>query len=106
MVTYSQTNNIFLADTLPIKYIDFYRAFEKNLRERNISFDLLPGTKDILAVDYMTLQVQEEKKVHFVNNPKYLQSKKLKTTISDAGKICGVIKIKTEQSVINLDGGS
>jgi agmatine deiminase len=106
MITDPQTNTLFLADSLPIKYPTFYKAFEKILTEQKINFKLLPGTKDVWAVDYMPIQVQKDKFIQFVYNPIYLQSQKLKKTISNVLKICHDLKIETIKSPIVLDGGN
>jgi len=47
MITDSQTNFLYLADTLPKNYPDFYNRFEKVLTDCNINFALLPKTKDV-----------------------------------------------------------
>ena len=42
---------------------------------------MLQGTKDIWAVDYMPVQIQDDEFVQFVYNPDYLQSKKWRNRI-------------------------
>lgn len=76
MITDSQTNFLYLADTLAIKYPDFYKRFENVLKDCNIPFDFLPQTKDVWAVDFMPIQTDLNKFVQFVYNPAYLQAKK------------------------------
>jgi agmatine deiminase len=78
MITDSQTNTLYLADTLPIRYPIFCSAFEKVLNENKINFRFIPGTKDIWAVDYMPIQTDINQFVQFVYNPKYLQDIKYK----------------------------
>lgn len=56
MITDRQTNFLYLADSLPKKYPNFYERFEKVLIKSNIKFNLLPNTKDVWAVDYMPIQ--------------------------------------------------
>ena len=58
MITDSQTNLLYLADTLPKNYPIFYERFEKLLIENKINFKLLPNTKDVWAVDYMPIQIE------------------------------------------------
>lgn len=106
MIPDSKTNFLYLADTLPKKYPNFYSQFEKVLNQCNISFELLPQTKDVWAVDYMPIQIDKNKFVRFVYNPKYLQSKKYLKTISDVDTICEQIGIETIKSNIVLDGGN
>ena len=106
MITDSQTNFLYLADTLPIKYTDFYKRFENALRDCNISFDFLPQTKDVWAVDYMPIQTDLNKFVRFIYNPSYLQTKKYLKTISNVDEICKAIGIETFKTNIIIDGGN
>jgi hypothetical protein len=73
MITDSQTNFLYLSDVLPNKYPDFYKRIEKLLHSCNINFDLLPKTKDVWAVDYMPIQVNEKRFVQFRYEPDYLR---------------------------------
>jgi agmatine deiminase len=106
MITDSQTNFLYLADTLPKKYPDFYKRFEKVLIDCNIKFALLPNTKDVWAVDYMPIQTDFNMFVRFTYNPYYLQTKKYLNTISDVDEICKVIGIETFKTDIVIDGGN
>jgi len=107
MIIDGQTNFVYLADTLPQTYPDFFRHFEKALIDSNIEFALLPKTKDVWAVDYMPIQVSENKFVRFTYTPDYLiSSKKKSRTISDVDSICDAIGIQTIPSDIILDGGN
>ncbi|MEJ8803425.1 agmatine deiminase family protein [Pontibacter sp. H249] len=106
MITDDQTNFLYLADTLPKKYPNFYQEFEKVLTKCNFSYSLLPGTKDIWCRDYMPIQVARDHFVQFVYNPDYLQSNKWLKTISDTDKICQAIGISPSKSNILVDGGN
>jgi len=106
MITDSQTNFLYLADTLPNKYPDFYKRFENVLKDCNIPFDFLPQTKDVWAVDYMPIQTDLNKFVRFVYNPSYLQTKKYLKTISDVDGVCKAIGIETIKTDIIIDGGN
>lgn len=106
MITDSQTNFLYLADTLPTKYPDFYKRFENVLKDCNILFDFLPQTKDVWAVDFMPIQTDLNKFVRFVYNPSYLQSKKYLKTISNVDEICKAIGIDTFKTDIIIDGGN
>lgn len=106
MITDSQTNFLYLADTLPTKYPSFYNRFEELLKNCNISFNFLPQTKDVWAVDYMPIQIELKKFVRFVYNPSYLQTKKYLKTISDVDEICKAIGIETFKTDIVIDGGN
>lgn len=106
MITDKQTNFLYLADTLPTKYPDFYKRFENVLKNCNIPFDFLPQTKDVWAVDYMPIQTDFNKFVQFVYNPSYLQTKKYLKTISNVDEICKAISIETLKTDIIIDGGN
>lgn len=106
MIPDSKTNFLYLADTLPKNYSNFFQEFEKVLNNCNINFELLPRTKDVWAVDYMPIQIDLNKFVRFIYNPSYLQSKKYQKTISDVDTICKEIGIETIKSTIIIDGGN
>lgn len=76
MITDSQTNFVFIADTLSAKYPEFAKEFVSKLEQAKIPFDVLPKTKDVWAVDYMPIQVSENKFVRFTYKPDYLISTK------------------------------
>ncbi len=106
MIPDNKTNFLYLADTLLKKYSNFFQQFEKVLNKCKINFELLPQTKDVWAVDYMPIQIELNKFIRFVYNPKYLQRKRYLKTISDVDAICDLIEIKTIKSTIVLDGGN
>ncbi len=107
MIPDNSTNLLYLSDILPKKYPSFYKRFEEILQECKIDYKLLPGTKDIWAVDYMPVQVHNGRFIQFVYNPDYLQkSQKLKDTISNVADICLSIFLTPEKSDIVLDGGN
>ena len=106
MITDFETNFLWLADSLPKKSPNFYKRLEKLLIENKVEFNLLPGTKDIWAVDYMPIQICKDKLIQFIYHPDYLQSKKWQKTISDTDAICKSINVKPNKSEIIVDGGN
>lgn len=106
MLTDSQTNKLFLADCLPNKQPKFFERFEKVLSNCSISFQFLPHTKDIWAVDYMPVQISKDEFVQFTYYPDYLQSKKYRKTISDVDTICKSINLTVKKSSLLVDGGN
>lgn len=107
MIQDDQTNFLYLADSLSKKYPDFYRRFVNVLEDTCINYALLPGTKDVWAVDYMPVQVSKNRFIQFFYNPDYLRSTvKWSKTISDVDSICRSIGIVPERSDIVLDGGN
>lgn len=107
MITDCNTNFLYLADTLPIKYQAFFKELNNQLSQKQIAFDFLPNTKDVWAVDYMPIQVASDKFVQFVYNPDYLRDSKTGSkTISEVTTICKSIQVQTVKSSIVLDGGN
>lgn len=106
MIKDSQTNILYLADTLPLKYPAFYVRLVKTLKECHVEYRLLPNTKDVWAVDYMPVQVSDNQFVQFGYNPDYLKPAKWHKTITDVDEVCNTIKIKPVKSNISLDGGN
>lgn len=106
MIADNQTNFLYLADTLPKNFPDFYQFLEKLLIRNKIDYSLLPDTKDIWARDYMPIQTDIHNFMQFVYNPSYLQFKKYLNTISDTDKICADLDIRTIKSDIKIDGGN
>jgi agmatine deiminase len=107
MIPDNKTNFLYLADTLPKNYTNFYNRFEKVLTECNVEFALLPTTKDVWVVDYMPIQTDVNKFVRFLYRPSYLTKyKKYANTISNVDTICNEIGINTLRTEIILDGGN
>jgi len=107
MIPDKQTNFLYLADTLPKNYSNFFRQFEKVLNDSNINFQLLPNTKDVWAVDYMPIQIDKDSFVQFIYNPDYLRDTiKWSKTIYDVDIICKQINLLPKKSNIVLDGGN
>lgn len=107
MIPDSQSNFLYLADTLQKKYSTFYKQFEAVLNDCDINFKILPQTKDVWAVDYMPIQITKDSFVQFVYNPDYLRDiVKWSKTISDVDTICKAINLSPQKSDIVLDGGN
>lgn len=101
-----ETNLLYLADTLPKYYPRFFSIFSGILKDADISFRLLPHTKDVWARDYMPVQVDEKTFVQFRYAPSYLKSAADRSTISDTALICRDIPIQPITSSLILDGGN
>ena len=107
MITDSNSNFLYLAGSLQQKFPNFCNTLAEVLRDCNIDFSLLPHTKDVWAVDYMPVQVNNNRYVQFVYNPDYLRkSQKWQKSISDVDSICDDIGITRERTSIVLDGGN
>lgn len=107
MIADSETNYLYVADTLPITFPRFYEEFRKVLRACSINLVTIKGTKDVWAVDYMPIQVALGDFVQFRYEPPYLMSSiKWRNTISDVDTICEKYGIEPTKSNIILDGGN
>lgn len=107
MLTDSQTNFVYVADTLTEKLPAFASRFLDCLRANGVPYGIIPGTRDVWARDYMPVQVSERKFVRFTYNPDYLRdTRKWRQTITDVDAACARMGIETVQSGILLDGGN
>lgn len=106
MIPDHKTNFVYLADTLGQKYPAFYRLLTQAFDAHGVPYQILEGTKDIWAVDYMPVQVSEKKYVQFTYNPDYLQTDKWRKTISDVDMLCRQIGIAPVKSGLVVDGGN
>jgi agmatine deiminase len=86
MITDSQTNFLYLSDQLE-KYRAFSADLVKILTKQGIKHGFLPLTKDIWAVDYMPIQVNQDRFVRFTYQPDYLDYKKYESKKTDADEV-------------------
>jgi agmatine deiminase len=105
MIIDACTNLLYLSALLEQRQ-DFFRCLKTLLDKRKIRYNLLPCTKDIWAVDYMPIQVNENKFIQFVYQPDYLQNAKFSKTQTDTTEVCEAIGLVTQKSDIKLDGGN
>lgn len=107
MILDSQTNFLYLADSLPKEYLAFHERLLAVINRQKIPYSLLPATKDVWAVDYMPIQVSAHKFIKFVYYPDYLKKyAKWRATISDTLLICKSLDVPIICSDIVLDGGN
>lgn len=106
MIIDKETNFLYLADCLPIKFPVFFKEFEKAILSSGIKFDLLPKTTDIWAVDYMPFQLDTNRFVKFKYNPSYLAGDKWQKTITNTEFICNHYKLDCKTSNLVVDGGN
>jgi agmatine deiminase len=103
----NDTNVVYLADTLPVRFPYFSNSFADALVKQGIEFHYLADTKDIWAVDYMPIQILPDQFVSFQYHPDYLmRSKPAKKTITNTDDICKKLGINVRKSDIILDGGN
>jgi|694.fasta_scaffold03634_21 agmatine deiminase len=106
MINDSNTNFLYLADTLPIKFPKFYNEFSKILKQNKVDFELLPKTKDVWARDYMPVQNSLRQLINFQYDPDYLKNKKYTKLKTNPLHVCKALKLETVYSPIILDGGN
>jgi agmatine deiminase len=100
-------NTLWLADTLPQFYPTFFHRFNNTLMQHGIDMQLLPGTKDVWARDYMPVATASGALVKFRYFPTYLRKRAAdRATISDVHAICQAIDIHPAITDIILDGGN
>lgn len=102
MITDSQTNTVYFSELL--KENKSFQKIELVLKENQINFDFLLGTKDIWARDYMPIQTDINKFVQFRYEPSYLaEDLQLQSNPKDICKSNGFAPVFSD---INLDGGN
>ena len=121
MIKDSVTNFLYLADTLPLKYPDFFGKLKLGLEMLEIPYGFLPGTKDVWAKDYMPLQITHDKFVQFIYDPAYLKEEAIfegeygppadfdgtfEYLKTDPTTVCEMLGIETYKSKLVIDGGN
>jgi agmatine deiminase len=102
-----ETDFVYLSDLLEQRFKELFDELTSKFKEHNVGWGILPGTKDIWAVDYMPIQVRKNKYVQFFYAPDYLiHSKNDRKTISDGERISKRIKITPKMCDLILDGGN
>jgi len=75
MIADSDTNVVFIADTLAQRFPAVYRGLASILREHAIPLRTIPGSYDVWTRDYLPVQVAEDCFVQFRYAPDYLTGK-------------------------------
>jgi agmatine deiminase len=103
-----KTRNLYFSSLLPQKHPEDFQRIEAALNEHAIEFQLLEGTKDIWARDYMPVQIGNGNLVQFRYEPTYLKTpldKEHQTKPLEVLEANDFIKVD-HFSGINLDGGN
>lgn len=106
MITDAECNYLYLADTLPTMYPDFYGKLLKAIEQLNIPLMPLLGTKDVWAKDFMPIQIVPDKFVQFIYDPSYLKPEKYAASKSNPDKICKEVGVDALPVDIKIDGGN
>lgn len=105
-MTEAKANFVYLADTLLERYPAFYTLFKQRLELHNVGSAILPGTRDIWAKDYMSVQNGQGEFIQFQYDPDYLRPKKWRHLRTDPDPISQTLGIKTRKSQLIIDGGN
>ena len=106
MIQDSDTNILYLSDTIPKFHPGFFERFRIALRELNIPHALLPDTKDIWAKDFMPVQLDRSEYIQFVYDPDYLKKPEYQHLLTDSNCVCDAIELRRKKSQVVLDGGN
>jgi agmatine deiminase len=115
MITDNETNHLYLSDRLNKDYPEFCKNFIAELQKHQIEPNILPGTKDVWAVDFMPIQINKNEFIQFRYEPDYLREyPEQRNSASEISRICNKIKnrdknltnIKIISSNIIVDGGN
>lgn len=106
MISDMETNYVCFSGLLQKRYPELFESLEVALKQKGIPYGLISGTRDIWCRDYMPVQIAASHFVQFKYDPRYLNSKKDKETITDVDAVCEAMGIKPVKSKIRLDGGN
>ncbi|MBF0548654.1 MAG: agmatine deiminase family protein [Candidatus Riflebacteria bacterium] len=97
---------VYFSNLLPLRFPSLFFEITKFLEEHDVSFALIPDTKDIWCRDYMPVQTASSKFMKFRYFPNYLQGKKENLVTSEETILSLPFLTGTVVSEIILDGGN
>ena len=108
MIPDHSKNFIYVADTLPSKMPLFYKHFTTAITSAGIEQGILTDTSDIWAVDYMPMQLTENRFVKYIFKPDYLSSRRYLHLLTDAEKVWSNLHLNADMVSCDLvlDGGN
>lgn len=106
MIKDIDTNIVYLADKLKIKYPDFFHRFTHLLNIMDIKWNLIPHTKDIWVRDFMPIQTANGEFLQYNYKPDYLQDNQSIRLQSDPSYICESMQLNCKKTDIIIDGGN
>lgn len=104
MITDNDCNKVFFSERLNEKYPNEFEVIESILKGYDYEANLLAGTNDIWARDYMPIQVDKERFIQFRYEPSYLKNDP--HLLSVPKDVIAKNNIQAKFSSINLDGGN
>lgn len=106
MITDRESNFVYLSDHFEKRCPSVYAHLSERFKEYGVKYDALPHTKDLWVVDFMPLQVSDNRFVQFAYNPDYIDKKDRNNIRTNPVEVTGLIGLTTESSPIVLDGGN
>lgn len=109
MITDPETNFVYLSGLLASepKYQLFWQHLKEILEQENISYQLLPNTKDLWCRDYMPIQLEKDYFVQFNFDPTYYKDPEYAHLRSESKEVTENLSfLNPEESTITLDGGN
>jgi len=104
-----QTNTVYVSSLLKTRkqFAPVFKRLTETLDELRVPWNVLEGTNDIWARDYMPVQVSKTHFVQFDYHPSYLMNSAYwRKTITDGAAVVRRLGIEPELSNIKLDGGN
>lgn len=101
----AKPSTVYIADTLPPRYPLLTEALTAALASSGIKTQMLPGTRDIWARDYMPVPTPGQL-VQFQYAPDYLRGPRWQHLLTDASAVCQQLRLPAQLSDIVLDGGN
>lgn len=107
MITDYQCNEVYFSSWLKSDYSNIYNGLEKILNKHNITYGIIPHTKDVWCRDYMPLQIDEYKYLCYNYRPDYLTKNPINHKyITDSQLVCHEMNLKTIPTSLIIDGGN
>ena len=105
MITDRDTNMVYFSKR--ITWYNVWKHLDPVLRDKEIRYDFIHGTKDIWARDYMPIQLEKNRFVEYVYNPDYLlDDPKRRTDLSVIDKGNLPLSDRDEKTALIIDGGN
>lgn len=106
MLPESNTNFVYIADSLKVFFPGTYTRLTRLFAEMEIEWGEIPGTKDIWARDFMPIQTERNEFVMYRYWPDYCDNDKDRKFITDSHDCCRKLGLKCTEVSTLADGGN
>jgi agmatine deiminase len=108
MITDRQTNFVYLSPLLEKLAPHAFKHLTYNLNKKGVPYGFLPQTKDVWAVDYMPIQVEENYFLQYKFDPDYYNYKKYEHQRTDPYEVWDELALNKpfNRESIKMDGGN